>query len=771
MKRIFTMIVAAAAVCVAALALSSCKEDNLSPDPGQEGQQTFPDPLDHSDAMFQINWTPYKVEQGGDGVSIEVTSLSEKDFTFVCRPGSAVKAFKVAAFPLSELYNMLINLDWTGGITDAAVENALRSYIDETSSGGTTGYIGGADITYGVVGDDDNEMEFVWSQAGYTLIPTVVPDAEYIIIAQGYYEYDESTKEADTPAGLSLCYVRTPHKPLVGNPDLEIDIEPIYGGMRVGFTAADQSAAGFYEFTAPKSELMEYIDAFGETMLRDFVRHWQILDGPFSFAAGDSPYPMLMNIGEEAAKNAMCAAVAVDVNGTPGPLRMKDGDAKHIPEEAQTAEAKVIVDAEHIGSLIFWLNAEMSEYTREVDIRHIKKSEWDATYANDKEAREALKLELLDEGWVIQNPKFSYNDETLTATGEGSTEFAYRIDMKDILPNTEYVVAYVAVNYFGQADDVYASEPFITKSRNITDPDACAGEVTVKCDKPSSIGFTVNFTYNKKEVAAYYWQVVAPIGDGQGGAVPGYPLVDNKINWEATEHSDWMTYFFEKVDMFNNPLCNIWFFNPDDLKTEDNKNGTTVADENNPDVVTDKWTFADMAPGTTYQIVCAPEDWNGNVGEVKLYECTTTALDPGPNPEVQVTVQKATSGNGITVIFNPIKDVGRMLVMQATTSAELSATWSPADLVNGTGTIGTYTEEEIIGILEAAVIGDGTEGGTGGLSYYTEAQFVQTGSQPCVFLCVPIGAYEDGTALYGDLLYVIYDGKGGYSMDISDYLK
>ena len=219
MKRIFTMIVAAAAVCVAALALSSCKEDNLSPDPGQEGQQTFPDPLDHSDAMFQINWTPYKVEQGGDGVSIEVTSLSEKDFTFVCRPGSAVKAFKVAAFPLSELYNMLINLDWTGGITDAAVENALRSYIDETSSGGTTGYIGGADITYGVVGDDDNEMEFVWSQAGYTLIPTVVPDAEYIIIAQGYYEYDESTKEADTPAGLSLCYVRTPHKPLVGNPE------------------------------------------------------------------------------------------------------------------------------------------------------------------------------------------------------------------------------------------------------------------------------------------------------------------------------------------------------------------------------------------------------------------------------------------------------------------------------------------------------------------------------------------------------------------------
>ena len=774
MKKIFNILLAVA-MSAAALSLSSCKDETLDPDnPGgtQTDPSTFPDPLDHSSVAYPIAWTPYVVEQGADGVSIEVTSLSEKDFTFVCRPGSAVKSFKVCAFPLSGLYNHLINLNWDAGITAEAVEEILRSYLHEGSSGAELGYVGGADLTYNIEGEDDNEIEIVWSEAGYTFVPPIVPDAEYLILALAYYE-----KDAQTQAGLSICYVRTPHRPLVGNPDIEIDIQPAYGGFILDYAPMSADAAAFYEFTGVKSEIEAYIDAFGEKTFTDYLRNMMLQDA-YPFDGIENPFPMPIELTAEQAADAMAAAVAVDVNGTPGELRTADVSVKEIPENAQIAEATVTVDQNHIGSLVFWLSADMDEYTSEVDIRHYTKAEWDSKFANDKEARKALIPELKDEGWVIQNPNFKYDDSIMEAQGEGAEVPAYRIDMKDILPDTEYVIAYIAVNYFGEADDVHVTAPFKTKPRNVTDPSKFNGNFKVEIvDGESPIGITVKFTYDPEDVAAYYWQVVAPIAGGQGGLVPGYPLLEgDKLDWENTTHEQWIKYYFEAEDSYGNPLCNIWFYNWDDLVSGtdplgnpvSNSSGTTVL--NDDGTVTDQWTYADMVPGTLYSLVAAPEDWDGNVGETKLYEGTTAALNPGPNPEVQMTAQKYTDGSGFTVIFNPVKEVGRMLVMQATTSNELSVTWSPADLVNGTVKENGYSKEEVIGALRAAVLGDVEEdsNNTGGVTYYTMTEMPYTGTEPCITMCIPVGA-DGSTPVYGELLYVIYDGHEIH-YDVADFL-
>lgn len=770
MKKIFNILMAAVISVAAIQSLSSCKEDTLDPDnPGgaQTDPSTFPDPLDHSSVAYPIAWTPYVVEQGADGVSIEVTSLSEKDFTFVCRPGSGVKSFKVCAFPLSGLYNHLINLDWSAGITSEAVEEILRSYLHEGSSGAELGYVGGADLTYNIEGEDDNEIEIVWSEAGYTFVPPIVPDAEYLILAQAYYEAD-----AQTPAGLSICYVRTPHRPLVGNPDIEIDVEPAYGGIILDYAPMSADAAAFYEFTGVKSEIEAYIDAFGERMYRDYLRNMMLQDA-YPFDGDANPFPMPIKLTEEQAADAMATAVAVDVNGTPGELRTADITVKPIPEDAQDASATVTVDQNHIGSLVFWLAADMDKYTSEVDIRHYTKAEWDSKFANDEEARQALITELKDEGWVIQNPNYRYDDSIMDATGEGAKVPAYRIDMKDILPDTEYVIAYIAINYFGEAVDVYATEPFKTKPRNVTDPSKFNGSFKVEIeDGTSPIGFTVKFTYDPEEVAAYYWQVVSPTADGQANAmnnnkpwIPGFVEGQDNLDFENTTHADWIRYYFEGVDTFNNPLCNIWFYNWDDLVSGtdplgnpvSNSTGTTVL--NDDGTVTDQWTYADMVPGTTYELVAAPEDWDGNVGETEIYEGTPAALNPGPDPEVQMTAQTYVDGSGFTVIFNPVKEVGRMLIMQATTSNEISASWSPADLVNGKiKEAGLLNENDILSTLRAAVLGDGTEGGTGGVTYYTMTEMPYTGTEPCITMCVPVGA-DGSTPVYGDLIYVIYDGQ------------
>ncbi len=771
MKKIFNILMAAVISVAAIQSLSSCKEDTLDPDNTGGGSQTdpsqFPEPLDHSSVAYPIAWTPYVVEQGADGVSIEVTSLSEKDFTFVCRPGSGVKSFKVCAFPLSGLYNHLINLDWSAGITSEAVEEILRSYLHEGSSGAELGYVGGSDLTYNIEGEDDNEIEIVWSKAGYTFVPPIVPDAEYLILAQAYYEAD-----AQTPAGLSICYVRTPHRPLDGNPDIEIDVEPAYGGIILDYAPMSADAAAFYEFTGVKSEIEAYIDAFGERMYRDYLRNMMLQDA-YPFDGDANPFPMPIELTEEQAADAMATAVAVDVNGTPGELRTADITVKPIPEDAQEASATVTVDQNHIGSLVFWLSADMDKYTSEVDIRHYTKAEWDSKFANDEEARQALITELKNEGWVIQNPNFRYDDSIMEAQGEGAKVPAYRIDMKDILPDTEYVIAYIAINYFGEAVDVYATEPFKTKPRNVTDPSKFNGSFKVEIeDGTSPIGFTVKFTYDPEEVAAYYWQVVSPTADGQANAmnnnkpwIPGFVEGQDNLDFENTTHADWIRYYFEGVDTFNNPLCNIWFYNWDDLVSGtdplgnpvSNSTGTTVL--NDDGTVTDQWTYADMVPGTTYELVAAPEDWDGNVGETEIYEGTPAALNPGPNPEVQMTAQTYADGSGFTVIFNPVKEVGRMLIMQATTSNEISASWSPADLVNGkVKEDGLLNENDILSTLRAAVLGDGTEGGTGGMTYYTMTEMPYTGTDPCITMCVPVGA-DGSTPVYGDLIYVIYDGQ------------
>lgn len=771
MKKIFNILMAAVISVAAIQSLSSCKEDTLDPDNTGGGSQTdpsqFPEPLDHSSVAYPIAWTPYVVEQGADGVSIEVTSLSEKDFTFVCRPGSGVKSFKVCAFPLSGLYNHLINLDWSAGITSEAVEEILRSYLHEGSSGAELGYVGGSDLTYNIEGEDDNEIEIVWSEAGYTFVPPIVPDAEYLILAQAYYEAD-----AQTPAGLSICYVRTPHRPLDGNPDIEIDVEPAYGGIILDYAPMSADAAAFYEFTGVKSEIEAYIDAFGERMYRDYLRNMMLQDA-YPFDGDANPFPMPIELTEEQAADAMATAVAVDVNGTPGELRTADITVKPIPEDAQEASATVTVDQNHIGSLVFWLSADMDKYTSEVDIRHYTKAEWDSKFANDEEARQALITELKNEGWVIQNPNFRYDDSIMEAQGEGAKVPAYRIDMKDILPDTEYVIAYIAINYFGEAVDVYATEPFKTKPRNVTDPSKFNGSFKVEIeDGTSPIGFTVKFTYDPEEVAAYYWQVVSPTADGQANAmnnnkpwIPGFVEGQDNLDFENTTHADWIRYYFEGVDTFNNPLCNIWFYNWDDLVSGtdplgnpvSNSTGTTVL--NDDGTVTDQWTYADMVPGTTYELVAAPEDWDGNVGETEIYEGTPAALNPGPDPEVQMTAQTYADGSGFTVIFNPVKEVGRMLIMQATTSNEISASWSPADLVNGkVKEDGLLNENDILSTLRAAVLGDGTEGGTGGMTYYTMTEMPYTGTDPCITMCVPVGA-DGSTPVYGDLIYVIYDGQ------------
>lgn len=765
MKRVLKFCLSAIMIA-AAVSLTSCQPEDLNNDPGNTGggqTGTFPEPLDHSDVNIPIGWGEYSVEASGLGVSIEVTSVEEKDFTFICRPGASVKSFKMCAYPLAQIYNVLLEQDMLGA-DPVDVEEALRLYLDERNSGASSGMVGGSDVYYSesVNGDDYSELEFKWSEAPYTYSAPIVPDAEYLIVTLAYLE----DVAAGEQGALSVCYLRTDSKPLVGNPGLTIQIIPYYAGFEARYRANNSSAAGFYEYIGVKEEVEEYIETFGRRLYRDYLRTWRMGEA-YDFESSNAS--IQIELGED--DKALVAAVAVDVNGTPtADFEQADSQLKPLPEGMVDATATLSIVEDKVGSMIFWVEADMDEFTRDVNIR-VLPADQAAPFrkggnASDEE-RAALAANLCLEGWRIQNPNFHFDEENNRPfdDGDGAVVRDIQVDMKSILSGKEYAVVYVARNFYNIASEVKVSDVVTTKTRNVTDPDAFKKTFEVKTEKPTPIGFTIHFTFNPEEVATYYWQIVSPTENGQANPasgnkpqIPGFweankPLdLTGEHTGKPVTHADWVKYYFEAVDQFNNPLCNVWFYNPLDETTVDNGDGT----------VTDSWTFADMVAGTQYEIAFAAEDWDGNLSETTVISQTTQAMNPGPDPEITLVCQPSQGTPGFTGQVTLVKDIAKVLVMYGETEAEIGV--DPELILSGSD---RYYYNEYIKMMRDRVIGAGEDGETGGLSYYTDVPLSYSGEGPCFVLCVPVGEDEYGE-VFGDLKYAIYyNGKIHYN--ISDF--
>ena len=769
MKKIIKFSLSAMAMA-AVMMFSSCEEENLKPDDPNEGNQgntEFPEALDHSDVEIPIVWTPYNVESSGIGVSIEVTSVEDTDFSFVCRPGSSVKSYKLCAYPLSQIYNILLEdqsvMQATPGEARAvAVEEALRLYLDERDTGntqeGATGLLGGSDIYYSeeINGDDFSELSFKWSETEYTRAAPIVPDAEYLLLVLSYFEDKAAGEQGD----LSICYLRTSSQPLVGTPGLQIQIIPYYAGFEARYIRNNESAAGFYEYIGVKSEVEEYIEMFGRRMYRDYLRTWRQGEA-YTFDSVNSSIQVRITPEDQ----VLVAAVAVDINGTPtADFEQADSRLLEIPENMKYGQTEISID--RTGSMIVWLTAKMDEYTRDANIRIVDASEADKFREGGSATPaeiEALAASLVDEGWRIQNPNFEFNPDTEEPLGEGAEVQEVQIDMKSYLPGHEYAVVYVTRNYYNMYDQsqVYVSDKFRMKDRNIENPELYNEELKVELTEPTTIGFTIKFTYDPEKIASYYWQIVSPTENGQANMmsdnkpqIPGFVGPNEKLDQSQFTHEKWMTYFFEAIDLFNNPLCNIWFYNPFDESVIDNADGT----------ITDQWTFSDMVAGTTYEVAYAAEDWNGNVSETKLLEIMTTKMNPGPDPQADILCQPSTdaSNPGFTGDITIGKDVGRLLVMQVNSEAELG--FDPMLIINGDS---RYYYSQYIDMMRDRVIGGGEDGQAGGIAYYSDVDLSYSGEGPYFVLCVPVGADRNGE-VFGDLIYAIYyEGKIHY--DIADF--
>lgn len=593
MKRFLMVLLAA----VSAVMLISCEGN----EGGEVGGGEVTPPTTGTDGFYEF---PLNVQEEGfdaadNGVSINVADLKDNNIIFNLVPGKAVKSYRVEIYPKAMLYNFLLNEGCLDG-TQADCEDKIIQLIKSGSGSGAAVF----NSTY----DDFSEKEFDWVNADFTSA-VIVPDCEYYIMVLGCYDPD-----GVNPASLSMAHVTTTAKELVGNPEIAIEAETGYRAFIVRYHP-NEDCKFFYHWIWSTEEMSEYIDLFGDKMMRDFCR--TAVSSAYDATLEENLYvKRTFDTADQIMKDNTAIAVAVDANGTPSAEIMRyDFSLKEIPEGDFTPVAYISA-GDRIGATLAHFDVEMENNCMSCFFR-LYTSENAAlikSLSADEKYSEALSI--ANEGWGVANPRFSFDPDLGKLTGDSYKTVESQVELT---PDTEYVVLYVAKNHFGELSELCFSEPFTTKALVRNSPEECLADVTLTFTDVTRWGFTYNFSYDYETTACYRFQLVYPYDEDD-------PTTDEDDNYirpphyinDADDRDKWMTFFY---DTFQEgpagmvPIVNMW-----------------EAEKSNYD----GYAMYGYDSGIKYVVAYCAEDINGVVGPVKFAEVTTTAPNPGPNPVVTI---------------------------------------------------------------------------------------------------------------------------------------
>ena len=619
MKKIFNLLMIGLMVLWAA----SCDKPQPEPDNDDENTETPVDPgtgeggdqgntgdLPKKEFPFVAEF-PIEcgnlISEGSDvGVTIEVTYVEDRNFVFELRPGAMVQSFVMDVYPLSQLYNNLLN-DHNSGLLKSseswAINERIREYLFTPGSGGYS-----FSIEDKAFADPENflQIEFDWMNTPYAAASAVaVPDCDYLIavVASTDTQISSSTQE-----DITLCYVHTSSKPLIGDPQCEIEVTTGYRVFSVNHIL-NSDAAGVYFFGWLQNEIDAYIDTFGETLFRDFVR--TRVTSPSVGNDPNNPNSLIysVNYGDAADASIMSTtvAVAVDANLTPQEgFARKDFHLDEMPTEEEQPvadlEVKIVQDRVAAAYLEFDVTFAPECQTLFYNLYTIEEAE-EIMAMSDKEKR-ALARTLRDEGYGHHNPNFAWDKENDVATGTGATE---RLQAwGNIFPGNTYVVVYIGRNGFGTLTDLRFSEPATTDQRNFTSPADCkVKDLKLEVSNPGRTQFTGTVTYDPATVSMVYVQYMTADNN---------PGLDQNSPWE-----DWVKFIFTPSTSgsgsmeASNLLVNVWPTIPS------GRDGLT-------------WTG--MEPDTDYTLFLCAEDFDGNISQMHFATIRTSEIQVGPDPTI-----------------------------------------------------------------------------------------------------------------------------------------
>ena len=665
------------------------------------------------------------------GVTIEVTKVEEQNFVFELRPGPLVQSFKLDVYPMAQLYNNLLNDRTFGNLTTAeswAVNERIREYLfNESGSGGYAFSINDFDDP-----DEFLQIEFDWMNTPYAAASAVaVPDCDYLIAVVASTEENISSV---TQEDLTLCFVHTTSKPLVGDPQVEIEVNTGYTAFGVQhYLNAD--AAGVYFFGYLTSEIDAYIDAFGDTMFRDFMR--TRVTSPSVADDPNNPQSLYYSVsyGEEADASIMSTtcAVAVDANLTPqeGYAR-RDFHLQEIPEDLPEAELSIDVLEDRVAAAYVEFDATLSADCQTLFYNVFPESYLEEIAAMSDKDKRSLARYIRDFGYGCHNRNFAWDAETGQATGGSevvrlnavSSFVAMNAANVPIMPGNTYAVVYVGRNGAQQLSEIKVSETFTTDERNLTSPDNCkAKDLKLVLDNAGRTQFRGTITYDPSTVSMVYCQYMTPDNN---------PGLDDSNSW-----SEWIEFILGSGT--SNMLVNAWPTEPS------GRDGLT-------------WTG--MTPDTDYTVFMCAEDFDGNISQMHFATIRTSEIQVGPDPTVNMAlVPSKYDQYDWTVTYKIDHDVEYFLYCYTDSPADLSAFMPGINKghFNNIKESGFSYDDWVNGIYEW--VAGGFEENGGGMRAESDTSQDFAGEQTVIAACIAVGRDADGSPVYKLYHLICQNGK------------
>ena len=645
-----------------------------------------------------------KVLATREGVSVEVTKIENRNFVFNLRPGEAVQSYRLDVYPLAHLYNSLYERMLSEGKSSLEARN-VDSYIRDLIFNST----GSAGFTFDPTTHPDYaDKEFDWMNTSYAQA-RVVPDSEYIIIVIACYD-----KEGTEDGEMSLCYVKTTSSPLIGDPHVNVNVAVNYTAMDITLEP-NRDCKYLYQWCSNESDLMPYINTYGEKLYIDFMRH-SVIGDPISAADPDACH-FYMDFGQSARSDVpiMATAIALDENYTPAATM--DFKVFQLLEKPVVEPAEVsinVVDA-RVGASYAWLELKTEANAPYMFYRFLKTEE--AEYYQNRATAEELRtfaLTLNNEGYGLKNENYSYNDTTNKYGGSYTTQEVYYLT-----PNTEYVVAYVGRNRVQELGDVKFTKAFKTKPIVTDTPEACQSDCVMTLVAPNRTSVTISFEYSLEKHAGVRFQYIEPVLD------------ESMPSADASRETFLQYLGFGASADADSQYANNW-----------------AAEF----IGKDSYTLAGFDPGTKIKYAYMCEDWNGVVGDVKFAEVTLPNIATGDDVSAEVSGQYNAKTGTVTFTFTVNDQTANMLYLVEDDTFENDALG-----IKHLGNENYYTAEEMIKKWKTKCAAQGLS------SNNIRTTIEKPADKTLVALCLPFS--QNGVR--GELAYGIWDGTAFKTL--SDY--
>ena len=665
------------------------------------------------------------------GVTIEVTKVEDNNFVFELRPGAMVQSFKLDVYPMAQLYNNLLNDRTFGYLTSSDswdINERIRSYLfNESGSGGYAFSIEDFDDA-----EDFLQIEYDWMNTAYAAASAIaIPDCGYLIAVVASTETQISSA---TQEDLTLCYVHTTSQPLIGDPQCEIEVNTGYTAFGVQHHLNSDAAAVYY-FGYLTSEIDAYIDAFGDTMFRDFMR--TRVSSPSYPNDPNNPESLYYSVsygeGADASIMSTTCAVAVDANLTPQEgYSRRDFHLKEMPEEQPEPKTGFRIPEDRIGAHYAEFYIDFDKEAKTVYYLFYNQEQVAAYNAmTDKEKRQLMRDIASTDGYGCNNPNFSWDAENEVANGSAGTKYIEGVlECLGFQPGETYQIIYTSRNGFGTLSPLELSEPFTIDELNLESPDECKVDLQLYLDNPTRTSFRSNIIFDPATVSAIHIQYMTPDFN------PGF--------WIDAPREQWIDYIYNPGKYYdeNNPyapIINMW-----------------------PPVASGKdlFTWTGMEPDTDYTIYLCAEDFDGNVSQMYFYTIRTAEVQVGPDPTVNMELIPAKNAPyDWTVTYTIDHDVEYYLYCMTSSAADLSAKipgLNQADFNNIAASKFTY-EQWIDGIYEW--VAGGFENDGGGMRTQGNTTQDWQGDQTVIAACIAVGRDASGEPVHKLYHLICKDGK------------